>query len=168
MSTVSEQFRLARESRHLTVQQVAEMTKMRADHVRAFEEGNFSVFSAPVYIRGFARTYAKLLKLEPAPLVAALEVELQETEKFSEPPPLSNEPRGVLDFVMLQLSKFNQNNVRLAIGALTVVVVFVLILFVWRHTQPSDPLANLPPAVYQTPPGTSGDTLNLPAPAPRR
>jgi cytoskeletal protein RodZ len=52
MPTVAEQLRAARETKKLTVQQVADKTKIRTDHVRALEDGNFSVFSAPVYIRG--------------------------------------------------------------------------------------------------------------------
>jgi len=64
MSTVAEQLRQAREARHLTVQQAAEITKIRTDHLRALEEGNFEVFSAPVYIRGFVRSYSTLLKME--------------------------------------------------------------------------------------------------------
>ena len=162
MSTVSEHFRQAREAQHLTIQQVAEVTKMRADHVRAFEEGNFSVFSAPVYIRGFARTYAKLLKLEPAPIQTALEAELQGTEQFSEPPPLSNEPRGVLDFLMLQLSQLNKNNVRLGLGVLAVIGAAGLGYFIWRHTRPADPLASLKPGVYEPVQNNPGDTLALP------
>ena len=60
MSTVAEQLRQAREAKNLTVQQVVEITKIRTDHLRALEEGNFDVFSAPVYIRGFVRSYANL------------------------------------------------------------------------------------------------------------
>ena len=164
MSTVSEQFRQAREAQHLTVQQVADLTKMRGDHVRAFEAGNFAVFSAPVYIRGFARTYAKLLKLDVPQVIAALEVELNGTEKFSEPPPLSNEPRGVVDFLMLQLSKLNKNAVpsliRLAIG----VVILGISLFIWHEKKSSDPLAGLKPGIYQPALSNSGDTLALPQP----
>src|SRR6266702_8327747 len=105
MSTVAEQLHQAREAKHLTVQQVAEITKIRGDHLRALEEGNFDVFSAPVYIRGFVRSYATLLKLDVPQIMAALDAELGQTQKFSEPPPLSRHPRGVLDFVMLQISK---------------------------------------------------------------
>ncbi len=64
MSTVAEQLRLAREAKQLTVEQVAEMTKIRTDHLRALEEGNFAVFSAPIYIRGSVKNYAAALKLE--------------------------------------------------------------------------------------------------------
>src|SRR5207253_137981 len=45
MSTVAEQLRLAREARNLTVHQVADITKIRTDHIRALEEGNFDMFS---------------------------------------------------------------------------------------------------------------------------
>src|SRR5580692_3288789 len=107
MPTAAKQLHLARESRKLTVYQVAEVTKIRTDHIRALEEGNFNVFSAPVYIRGFVRTYATLLKLDVPRVMANLDGELGQTEKFREPPPLSEQKRGALDFITLQLSKLN-------------------------------------------------------------
>ena len=82
MSTVAEQLRQARELRHLTVEQVAEITKIRTDHLRALEEGNFSVFSAPVYIRGFVRSLSTLLKLDVPQVMAALDSELRQTQEF--------------------------------------------------------------------------------------
>jgi len=88
----------SREARNLTVQQVVEITKIRTDHLRALEEGNFDVFSAPVYIRGFVRTYSILLKLDVPQIMAALEAELAQTTKFAEPPPLAEHPHGV-DFL---------------------------------------------------------------------
>ena len=60
MSTVAEQLRQAREAQKLTVQEAGEITKIRTDHLRALEDGNFDVFSAPVYIRGFVRSYASV------------------------------------------------------------------------------------------------------------
>ena len=72
MSTVAEKLRQAREARNLTVHQVADVTKIRTDHIRALEEGKFDVFSAPVYIRGFVRTYSTLLKLDVPQIMAAL------------------------------------------------------------------------------------------------
>ena len=75
MSTVAEQLRLAREAKNLSITQVADITKIRSDHLRALEEGNFNVFSAPVYIKGFVRTYAMLLKLDVAGVMRALDGE---------------------------------------------------------------------------------------------
>ena len=71
MPTVAEQLRAGREARKLTIPQVAEATKIRTDHIRALEEGNFNVFSAPVYIRGFVRNYATQLKLDVPQVMAA-------------------------------------------------------------------------------------------------
>src|SRR6266404_4731217 len=73
MATVAEQLRQAREEQHLNVYQVAEITKIKTDHIRALEAGEWGSFSAPVYIRGFVRTYAKTLKLDVAKVTADLE-----------------------------------------------------------------------------------------------
>src|ERR1700755_2846037 len=107
MSTVAEQLRQAREAQKLTIQELAEITKIRSDHIRALEEGNFNVFSAPVYIRGFVRTYATLLKLDVTRIMDNLAGGLGETGKFRKPPPLSDQKKGILDFLTLQLSKLN-------------------------------------------------------------
>ena len=88
MSTVAEQLRVAREASQLTIEQIADMTKIRTDRVRALEAGQFEAFSATVYIRGSVKAYAKALKLDEAPLLSTLDAELKGTEKFSEPPPL--------------------------------------------------------------------------------
>src|SRR5882762_932289 len=94
MATVSEQLRRAREQQNLDIYQVAEITKIKTDHVRALESGNFDTFSAPVYIRGFVRTYATMLKLDVRELLAELDAELGRSERFAEPPPLTNRPHS--------------------------------------------------------------------------
>src|SRR5262249_17007400 len=145
MATVAEQLRRAREEQHLNIYQVAEITKIKTDHIRALEEGCYDSFSAPVYIRGFVRTYAKVLKLDETQVVSDLETELGQTEKFREPPPLTNEPRGALDLLMLRLSRLNW---RIATAVLAVVVVFLLARTGYRSFRAqhaSDPLKNLGP-----------------------
>jgi cytoskeletal protein RodZ len=168
MSTVGEQLRAAREAKSLTVHQVAEITKIRTDHIRALEEGNFNVFSATVYIRGFVRTYATLLKLGVPGIMAALDKELGQTDNFSAPPPLSNEPRNVLDFLMLQFSKVNWSKGLIALGIAIVLVSAVVISLVRRHYQTADPLVGLPPGLYQSTQSISGEVLPLPPLPPRR
>ena len=163
MSTVAQQLRQAREAKNLTVEQVVEITKMKTDHLLALEEGNFDVFSAPVYIRGFVRTYAGLLKLDVPQVMAALEAELAQTTKFSEPPPLVQGPRGVIDLVMLQLSKVDWPKGLIGFGVVATVVFAFAAWQGWRH---HDPLKGLKPALYQSTQSVSGDTLPLPTPAP--
>ena len=160
MSTVAEQLRLAREAKNLTVEQVADMTKIRTDHVRALEEGNFSVFSAPVYIRGSVKNYATRLKLDLPAIMAELDAELGRTENYSEPPPLSEESNKPIDRVMFLLAKLNLKVVLLAAGILGIVLVVMLVNAVLKHHKKSDPLTNLPPARFA--PINSGNTLPLP------
>jgi cytoskeletal protein RodZ len=168
MPTVAEQLRGAREAKNLSVNEVAEITKIRTDHIRALEEGNFDVFVAPVYIRGFARTYATLLKLDVPQVIKALDAELAQTEKFAEPPPLSDEQKGALDFVTLQLSKVNLRQGAIILAVVGGVLIVVLTVWLWRKQRNADPLRDLPPARYEPPAKNSGETLPLPAPTPRR
>jgi len=168
MPTVAEQLRTAREARKLTIHAIAETTKIRSDHIRALESGDFNVFTAPVYIRGFVRTYATLLKLDVPQVMAALDTELRQTEKFSEPPSLSGEPRSALDFIMLQLSKVNWRRGLVLIGGAVLVLILIVVILVSRNRRPADPLSGLTPAVYQPTQHQSGETLPLPSPPPRR
>lgn len=165
MPTVAEQLRAAREARNLSINEVAEITKMRTDHIRALEEGNFDVFVAPVYIRGFARTYATLLKLDVPVLIKALDGELGKTEKFSEPPPLTDTDKSVVNFMTLQLSKLNLHRTKLLIG-LGILIVVVVSISAWKKHRSPTPSPNLPPARVQSAPHNSGNTLPLPTPTP--
>lgn len=161
MATVAEQLRSAREAKKLTVNQIADITKIRTDHIRALEEGNFDIFVAPVYIRGFVRSYAGLLKLDVPNVMAALDGELSLTEKFSEPPPLSKQQRGALDLVMLKLSRVNWRVASVALGSLLALAVIAGIYFAWRSFRTRDPLAKLPPAVYRPAGSNTGEVLPL-------
>ncbi len=160
MSTVAEQLREAREARNLTIDQVADMTKIRTDHVRALEEGNFGAFSATIYIRGSVKNYSNLLKLDVQQMLALLDTELKGTEKFSEPPPLTDQKKGVVDQIALLVAKLNWKMGFAGVGIIFLAIVMVAAALAWKHHRRSDPLKNLPPAVYQ--PSGGGDTLPLP------
>ena len=49
MATVAEQLRSAREAQNLDIYQVAEITKMKTDHIRALESGEYDGFAAPIF-----------------------------------------------------------------------------------------------------------------------
>jgi len=160
MPTVAEQLRAAREAKRLTVQQVADSTKIRTDHIRALEEGNFNRFPAPIYIRGSVKNYATMLKMDVPQITAALEAELKGTEKFSEPPPLVEASRSPLDQVMYWLSKVNVKVALAGCGIVLIVAAVMIAGWALRHRNHGNAPAGLPPAVYQ--PASSGDTLPLP------
>ena len=168
MSTVSEQLRQARQAQNITVEQVAEITKIRSDHVRALEAGDFDVFSAPVYIRGFTRTYCTLLKLDVPQVMAALDRELGQSKKFSEPPPLSERRRGALDFFMLQLSKIDWRKGIIAASVLGVGAAILFGWLAWQRYRSTDPLKDLQPGMYQSTQHLSAETLPLPPTSPAR
>jgi cytoskeleton protein RodZ len=167
MPTVAEQLRHAREVKNLTVYQVAEITKIKTDHVRALDTGDYDVFSAPVYIRGFVRTYASLLKLDLPEIMAVLDQELAQTVKFREPPSLGGGSQSALDSIMFRLSKVNW---RIILPVLTGVLLVFLGIWGYRayqSHQAKDPLQNLGPGTYQ-PIATGGDTLPLPTDSARK
>ena len=160
MPTVAEQLRLAREASQLTVEQVAELTKIRTDRVRALEAGEYNAFSATIYIRGSVKNYAKALKLDEAKLLAALEAELKGTQRFSEPPPLVESKKNFLDTLILLLARVNWKLGFVGVAGLACLCLAGMGFWAWRHHQTHDPLKTLPPAVYNS--ANSGETLPLP------
>jgi hypothetical protein len=164
MPTVAEQLRAAREERKLSVYDVAEATKIKTDHVRALEEGNYDAFPAPVYIRGFVRTCAKLLKLDIGKLMADLDAELSETKRFREPPTLSGKTTGLLDRILLQISKVPWQWAVLLVGLALVLGIGWAAYRSWQHIQTRDPLKGLGPGIYSNSPAHSGEILPIPLP----
>jgi len=160
--TVPEQLRQGREARHLTVAQVAEITKLRTDHIRALEEGRFEVFSAAVYVRGFVRTYANLLKLDVPQVMSTLDGELGGLQKFAETGSRAEKSSGVVDTVMLQFTKVDWRKSAIGLGLAGLMVIVVAVYFVWRHYREYDPLSRVQPAMYQPAQTNSGETLPLP------
>lgn len=159
MPTVGDQLRRARESQQLEISQVADTTNIRGDHLRALEEGNYSIFSAPVYIRGFVRTYSTLLKLDTPQILEQLGRELAESGQVD--PSLAPPARGILDVAMFQLSKFSRRLVLPIFGVVVLLAVLVIGYLVWDHTQSQDPTTHLGDGLYR-PSTNSGDTLPLP------
>ena len=128
MPTVGDQLRMERERRKLTVRQVADATNIKSDHVRALEASEWSAFAAPVYIRGFTRTYARHLRLDDKALVETLDGELELTADYSAPPSLPGPAKGPLDTITLVLSRLRwQWLFPLILGGL------VIVLGVWGY-----------------------------------
>lgn len=163
MGIVGDKLRDAREESGRTIRELSEQTKIRSDHLEALEHGQYEVFSAPVYIRGFVRSYAGALKINVAEVLSDLDDELGQTERFKEHPRLTDEKKGVLDFVMLQLSKINWT---VALPLLLLALILLVAVFGYRiytHARSNDPLQDLGPGMYQ--PSGTGETLPVPAPA---
>lgn len=88
-SEIGATLREARERQGLTIAECAERTRIRGKYIQALEEERYSAMPEQAYARGFLRTYAITLGLEPDELVA-------EFNRRSEPPGLGGDP-AVLD-----------------------------------------------------------------------
>ena len=99
-------------------------------------------------------------------VIKELEAELHQTDKFAEPPPLTDDRKGALDLVTLHLSKVNLRQGLIILGVLAVVLVVFVSVWAARKRHNTDSLKNVPPAKYTPPNKNSGETLPLPAPAP--
>ncbi|WP_426174818.1 helix-turn-helix domain-containing protein [Massilia sp. TWR1-2-2] len=64
-----------REAMGWTVEQVADQLKLAVRQVVALEAGDYASLPSPAVVRGFVRAYAKIVKLDPMPLVAQIALE---------------------------------------------------------------------------------------------
>jgi cytoskeleton protein RodZ len=89
--TIGEILREAREKRELSLDEVALLTKVRVKYLAAIEADHFDALPSKVQKKGFVRTYARVLELDPAPLLAQLRDVLDEDELLPEEviPPIS-------------------------------------------------------------------------------
>lgn len=161
MGTLGEKLRQARERSGRSIREMSDVTKIRTDHLEALEIGNYNTFTAPIYIRGFVRSYAGALKLNVPEMLAELDEELGRTSRFKAHPPLTPKPKGLLDLTMLQLSKINWA-VALPLLLLALLLLVAVVSYrVYKHSQATDPLKGLGAGLYQGPP--AGETLPIPA-----
>ncbi|MBI1943029.1 MAG: helix-turn-helix domain-containing protein [Betaproteobacteria bacterium] len=66
---VGEELAQARRERGLSLADVAQQLKFAARQIEALEQGRFAELPAGTFARGMVRAYARLLKLDPEPLV---------------------------------------------------------------------------------------------------
>jgi cytoskeleton protein RodZ len=64
-----------REAMGWSVEQVADQLKLAVRQVVALEAGDYASLPSPAVTRGFVRAYAKILKLDPVPLVSMIEMD---------------------------------------------------------------------------------------------
>ena len=146
----------------MSIHDLADATKIKTEHIRSLEEGDYRPFSAPVYIRGHVKALARALHLDPNGVLNDLDHELAQTANFAAPPSLVPKRKGLLDWIMLQISK-------LQLQVLAPYIVFALLLgaiawgyMIWKGRQASDPLESLGQGIYQGQPVVGGQYLPLP------
>ncbi len=69
MGELGGQLQGAREERELSLQQIAETTRIPVNYLEALENESFDVFTSDLHIKGFLRNYASFLDLDPDEMV---------------------------------------------------------------------------------------------------
>ena len=69
MANIGTTLRAARVKRGLTIEQAAQDTRISRKFLEAIEAEDFNALPAPVYVRGFLRSYANYLRIDAAPLL---------------------------------------------------------------------------------------------------
>jgi cytoskeletal protein RodZ len=122
MESVGEFFRQVRETKGLTVDEVASKTRIRSDFVKALEDGNFAKLPDQVFARGFVRSYARSLGLDEEDAIHRF---IQSAGAFYE----KQDERERLKIRQAEEERKRQANrkaVAVAIGVAVVTLIFLL------------------------------------------
>ena len=108
---VGEALARARAARGLSVADVAQQLKFGARQIEALEQGHFESLPGGTFTRGMVRAYAKLLRLEPEPLVARMAPSVATSDNaaaiaaFRKPIPITDSARRTnLAYVVLSIA----------------------------------------------------------------
>jgi cytoskeleton protein RodZ len=74
---VGEKLRLAREALGMSATDMAHALKLGQRQLEALEAGNWQGLPGNTFVRGFVRNYARLVNMDPAPLMAQLDGSLE-------------------------------------------------------------------------------------------
>ncbi len=66
---IGDALRTAREEQGRTLEEASRATRIRSDHLRELEDERFDALGGDVYAKGFIRSYAVYLGLDPEPLL---------------------------------------------------------------------------------------------------
>lgn len=152
--TAGAQLTALREARGWTIEQVASQLNLAARQVHALETDNYAALPGMVIVRGFIRSYAKLLRADAAPILAAI------ADEQSEPVVLQD--RGSLSAAFsegkMPSAKPNMASSKILFAVLAVIVIAALGVLVqrmgWMSNTP-DHAMNAANAVKTEPEPTS-------------
>src|SRR5581483_1197544 len=74
----------ARDAQNLSIIEVARHLKLTPAQIEALEAGQYDRLPGPVFVRGFLKNYAKLLRVDPAPLLRQIESQIPKAAPVAE------------------------------------------------------------------------------------
>jgi len=156
-SSVGERLKVAREQKKLSLEDVADQTRIPLRHLQNLEAGDWSNLPAPTYTIGFAKSYASAVGLDRTEIGDDLRAEMGgqrfesggNAEVFEPADPARTMPRWLV------LS---------TIGA----IVLLVVIMTWLNNRSLEPDAAEapPPEVAATAPSQDAPAASQPAPQP--
>jgi cytoskeleton protein RodZ len=137
----------------LTIEQASAATRIRAEHLLALESDQPDRLAAPVYARGYVRTYATYLGLDPEPLVARVLAPTQDPGRALGVGMISGRPRVVLTGPAVA-----------GIGLLLLAGAFTV--YAWRQIESDQRLGAAPPS--SRPAAAAVSSTPVPTPSPQQ
>ncbi len=137
ISPLGETLQRARQARGITVEDAERATRIPRRYLEALEQENFAILPAPVYARGFLRSYSGYLGLDPAELLPFFPVGHVGEPKL-EPLPEVTRPRT-----------WSMSGI-MAVGAAAALILLVIGLYsLGRDSSEGPSLLNPEPAVVK-------------------
>lgn len=120
-----------RESRGWSIEQVAAQLNLAPRQIYAIETGNHAALPGMASVRGFIRAYAKLLKVDAAPLLAMI---ASDAPVPSEPLPLRR-ALSAAPFDNRSLSSSRPGLASKSVLAAVILILLLVVVFVGEQTQ---------------------------------
>jgi cytoskeleton protein RodZ len=122
METLGQKLRKEREMRGISLDQIAQATRIQKQFLRALEENNFDILPAPVFITGFLRVYATHLGLDADAIITEYEAgRLSHQSDDTSHPQSTTPPDG-------------KNLPLVAAAVIAVIILVVVVSFMYRPT----------------------------------
>ena len=152
LSSIGEALRSAREAQGKSLDDAAVATRIRSSYLEALEEERFGDLGGAVYAKGFLRSYAGYLGVDPAPLLEAYRA-----QERPDPPLFEHAPRAIGG---LKTGRRGPNWLTVAI----VCVSIILLVSLWGLLRPAPDASDAQPPFVSTPATTAAGAAAKPAP----
>ena len=82
--TVGQYLQKQRKEKKVLLESVAERTRITLSYLQALEKDDFHCLPGEFFTRGYLRTYAKFIQLDPAEVIAAYQRQVEATGRLPE------------------------------------------------------------------------------------
>lgn len=161
---LGEWLRNARQRKGLTFTEIERTTRINRHYLEAIESEHFDVLPAPVYARGFLRSYARALGLDPDEAVALMPADLPRPPGLDPLPGLrrAGNDAPALPLPALPSIPFATRGWAIVSGAIVLLVALIWIIpAVADRGGEEVGGATAPPAVASVPPFEQGQAPNF-------